>query len=62
MSCNSCRKRGDKSLSALEARFCGTTEENQVATPDSCSWANSEMAYSSENQNLGTMHGESHRR
>lgn len=44
-----------------ETIFCGT-EENLVATPDSCSWANSEIAYSSENQNPGTVHGESQRR
>lgn len=41
--------------------LCGA-EENLVATPDSISWANSEIAYSSENQNMGMMHGESRRR
>lgn len=47
---------------ASDARFWGT-EENRAATPDSCSWEkNSEIAYSSENQNLGTVQGESHRR
>ncbi|KAL9162793.1 hypothetical protein ABFS82_06G000900 [Erythranthe guttata] len=44
-----------------ETRFCGT-EENLVATPESCSWANSDAADSSDNQNLGTVHGQSQRR
>ncbi|KAH6766549.1 hypothetical protein C2S52_017532 [Perilla frutescens var. hirtella] len=54
---------GEKSRPTSDARFyVNVTEENHVATPDSCSWANSEIAYSSENQNLGTVQGESHRR
>lgn len=61
MLCNSSRKHGEKPMRASDARYCGT-EENLVATPDSCSWANSELAYSSENQNLGTVQGESRRR
>ena len=48
-------------MPASDARFCGA-EENHAATPDSCSWPNSEMAYSSENQNQGTVQGESYRR
>ncbi|XP_042008148.1 uncharacterized protein LOC121756812 isoform X1 [Salvia splendens] len=57
----SSRKHVEKTMPASDARFYGA-EENHAATPDSCSWPNSEMAYSSENQNQGTVQGESYRR
>ncbi|PIN24228.1 hypothetical protein CDL12_03049 [Handroanthus impetiginosus] len=57
----SSRKHAERSMPLSGTRFYGM-EENLVATPESCSWANSEIAYSSDNQNLGTMHGESQRR
>ncbi|KAI3457768.1 hypothetical protein Pfo_014431 [Paulownia fortunei] len=57
----SSKKHAERSMPPSETRFCGT-EENLVATPESCSWANSEIAYSSDNQNLGMLHGESQRR
>ncbi|KAI3463151.1 hypothetical protein Pfo_019814 [Paulownia fortunei] len=38
------KKRAEKSMPPLESRFCDT-EEKLVATPESCSWANSEKAY-----------------
>ncbi|KAL3631010.1 hypothetical protein CASFOL_023994 [Castilleja foliolosa] len=57
----SSRQHDEKSLPPVETRFCGN-EENLVATPESCSWTNSEIAYSSDNQNLGTVCGESRRR
>ncbi|XP_073042281.1 uncharacterized protein [Primulina eburnea] len=37
-------------------------EENLVATPDSCSWANSEKEYGSDNQNREMVHGDFERR
>ncbi|KAL1539937.1 hypothetical protein AAHA92_24360 [Salvia divinorum] len=57
----SSRKHVEKTMHASNARFYGT-EENHVATPDSCSWENSEMVYSSENQKQETLQGESCRR
>lgn len=57
----SSRKHAESSIPPSETGYCGT-EENLVATPESCSWANSEIACSSDNQNLGMMHGQSHRR
>ncbi|KAL3813942.1 hypothetical protein ACJIZ3_015210 [Penstemon smallii] len=55
------RMHTEKSLLPSEIRFYDT-EENLVATPESCSWANSEKAYSSDNQNVGMVQGESQRR
>ncbi|KAG8385031.1 hypothetical protein BUALT_Bualt04G0180600 [Buddleja alternifolia] len=55
------RKHAEKNIPPLQTRFYDT-EENLVATPESCSWANSEKAYSSDNQNLGILHGESQKR
>ncbi|XP_042047187.1 uncharacterized protein LOC121793053 [Salvia splendens] len=57
----SSRKHVEKTMPTSDARFYGI-EENHAATPDSCSWPNSEMAYSSENQNQGTVQRESYRR
>ncbi|KAL6508126.1 hypothetical protein OROHE_021668 [Orobanche hederae] len=51
----------ERSVHQVETRFCGN-EETLVASPESCSCTNSEMAYSSDNQNLGTVHVESQRR
>ncbi|GER46191.1 nuclear factor related to kappa-B-binding protein [Striga asiatica] len=56
----SSRRPGEKSVLLLESRV-NDNEENLVATPESCSWNNSEVAYSSDNQNLGTVRGESKR-
>ncbi|KAK6155336.1 hypothetical protein DH2020_009584 [Rehmannia glutinosa] len=55
------RKHDERSMLPSETRFCGN-EDNLVATPESCSWTNSEIAYSSDNQNLGMVLGESRRR
>ncbi|GFQ01125.1 nuclear factor related to kappa-b-binding protein [Phtheirospermum japonicum] len=57
----SSRRHDERSVPPSETRFCAN-EENLVATPESCSWTNSEIAYSSDNQNLGTVRGESQRR
>ncbi|KAK4417958.1 hypothetical protein Salat_2208500 [Sesamum alatum] len=54
-------KHAERSLPPSETKF-DVNEENVIATPESCSWANSEVAYSSDNQNLGMVLGESRRR
>ncbi|CAA0813149.1 Chaperone protein ClpC1- chloroplastic [Striga hermonthica] len=50
----------ERNVLLLESRVNGN-EENLVTTPESYSWNNSEVAYSSDNQNLGTVRGESKR-
>ncbi|KAL3630892.1 hypothetical protein CASFOL_023876 [Castilleja foliolosa] len=55
------RQREERSVPPSETRLCGN-EENLVATPESYSWTNSEIAYSSDNQNMGAVYGESRRR
>ncbi|KAL2529317.1 hypothetical protein Fot_21918 [Forsythia ovata] len=45
------RKHADKGMPTSETGLYDT-EEHLVATPDSCSWATSEKAYSSDYQNL----------
>ncbi|KAK4392819.1 hypothetical protein Sango_1752700 [Sesamum angolense] len=54
-------KHTERSMPPSETRF-DVNEEYIIATPESCSWANSEIAYSSDNQNLGMVLGESQRR
>ncbi|KAL0377238.1 UNVERIFIED_CONTAM: hypothetical protein Sradi_3029300 [Sesamum radiatum] len=54
-------KQAERSMRPSETRF-DVNEEYVIATPESCSWANSEIAYSSDNQNLGMVLGESQRR
>lgn len=51
------RKHAQSSMPTSEDRAC-YPEENLAATPESCSWGNSDKAYSSDNQNSGMLHGE----